>query len=321
MKIKIWLFLALVFGWNILSSVAKPSYAVNSGGLGVYPDQSEWNPKNEATKSWFVYTLNPGEIKNAKVDVKNDSDQPVTLKIYPVDAVTTKDGSFAPQSEDSTRKEVGAWINMPTTEVSLNPKEIKKIDFTITVPSSVEVGDHMGAIIIQNKKGAEVKAGTTVQIVNRLGARIYITIPGKKISKLEIDSFDNTMEDDKIVFQLSLINKGNTRIAPKGEIEIKNESGELVDKIDLTQREIFPKNTIVLPIKWEKTVKGNFTVVATVTYDNQKLTKELKINNKETEKKVLGVSNVRKKINKLSIVGMGLIVVTILILTTILRFL
>lgn len=308
MKIKFLLVLAVVFGLGVWLSFSNISYAISSGGLGIYPNQSEWNLKDDSSKSWFIYTLDPGEIKQSKVDIKNESDQSILLTIYPVDAVTTKDGSFAPQSEDSIKKNVGSWITLPITELSLKPHEIKTVDYTITVPQNVDIGDHMGAIIIQAKNTDKTKTGTSMQVINRLGARIYITIPGERIEKLAIESFNSNTENGKIIFQLTLVNEGNVRIAPKGKIEIKDESGTVVDTIDLAQREIFPRDKIVLPTKWDKTLEGKFTVLATVDYGGQKLTKELILNN---ERKVLETKNT----NTVLAIGIILGVILIILLT------
>lgn len=251
-------------------------YAISFGGLGIYPNESEWDEKNPLTKSWFIYTLEPGEIKEAKVNVVNHSDQPVEVKIYPVDAVTTKDGAFAPQSEDRERVDVGAWVTMSVSELSLEPNKTKAVDFTIKVPENAEVGDHMGAIIVQAKEAPEAEEGTTMRVVTRVGARIYLTMPGEIIKKLEFEEFNWKMEKDQVVFYLTLANKGNVRILPEGEIEIKDKSGKAIDKVKLTEREVFPKDTVVLPAKWEETMAGKFTALATVSYGvGENLTKEL----------------------------------------------
>jgi len=251
-------------------------YAASYAGLGVYPNESEWSEQNLLTKSWFIYALEPGEVKNAKVDVINQSDQPVEVKIYPVDAVTTKDGAFAPQPEDAKKTGVGAWTSLPVSELSLGPNETKTVDFTIKVPENAEVGDHMGAIIVQGKEVPAAAEGTTMRVVTRVGARIYLTVPGELIRELELNEFSWKMEEGLAVFYLTLTNKGNIRISPKGEIEIKNKSGKVVDKIAITEREVFPKDTIVLPTRWEKTMTGKFTALATIDYGGkEKLTKEL----------------------------------------------
>jgi hypothetical protein len=251
-------------------------YAASYAGLGVYPNASEWNEQSPLSKSWFIYALEPGEVKNAKVDVINQSSQSVDIKIYPVDAVTTKDGAFAPQPEDAKKTDVGAWVSLPVSELSLGPNETKTIDFTIRVPENVEVGDHMGAIIIQGKEVPAAEEGTTMRVVTRVGARIYLTVPGELIRELELNEFSWKMEEDRAVFYLTLTNKGNIRISPKGEIEIKNKAGKVVDKIAITEREVFPKDTINLPTRWEKTTSGKFTALATIDYGSEEnLTKEL----------------------------------------------
>jgi len=259
--------------------------AISYGGLGIYPNEREWDEKNSLTKSWFIYTLKPGEVEEAKVNVVNQSDQSVEVKIYPVDAVTTKDGAFAPQSEDREKVDVGAWITMPVSELSLKPNETKAVDFTIKVPENAEVGDHMGAIIVQSKEAPEAEKGTAMKVASRVGARIYLTVPGEIIKELEFKDFNWKMEEGQVVFYLTLANGGNVRISPKGEIEIKDESENAVDKIKITEREVFPKDTIVLPTKWEKTIVGKFTALATVNYGTEKnLIKKLSFEVKSVQK-------------------------------------
>ncbi len=258
--------LFLVLAISLSSNLAQ---AISYGGLGIQPH--EWDLKNPLTKSWFIYTLESGETKKGKVDVINSSNEPQDIKIYPVDAVTTQDGAFAPEPEDKEKIDVGAWITLSESEVSLRPKETKTIKFTIKVPENVEVGDHMGAIIAQDKEIPEAEEGTGMRIVTRVGARIYLTVPGELIKKLEFEKFTWKLEDRQVTFYLDLANKGNVRLSPKGEIEIKNIFGKVIDKIEITEREVFPRSTIIVPIKWEKRpFFGKFTAMATVTYDVDK---------------------------------------------------
>lgn len=258
----LFLILVILLGLN-------STQAISYGGLGIQPHQ--WNPKNLLTKSWFIYTLEPKAVKKDKVDVINSSNKPIKVKIYPVDAATTQDGAFAPEPEDKEKVDVGAWVTLSKSEVSLGPKETKTIEFTIKIPENVEAGDHMGAIIAQNKEIPEAEEGTGMRIATRVGARIYLTVPGEIIRKLEFEKFTWKLENRQITFYLDLANKGNARLLPKGEIEIKNIFGKVVDKIEITEREVFPRSTITVPIKWERRpFLGKFTAIADVTYDVDK---------------------------------------------------
>jgi len=169
-----------------LVSLFNPSvlYAIEYGGLGIYPNATEVNATNDFTKAWFIYTLEPGEIKKGKVDVINTSVERVVAKIYPVDAVTTTDGAFAPEPEDKEKTGVGSWVTLAESEVFLKPRETKTIDFTVAVPMHAEVGDHMGAIIIQSKGPPKAVEGSGLSITTRVGARMYITVPGEIVRRL-----------------------------------------------------------------------------------------------------------------------------------------
>lgn len=266
----------LLFG--LVGFFGLPSaQAVSYGGLGIHPNESEVDEKNPRTKSWFIYTLELGEVKKGKVDIVNSSSESVEVKVYPVDAVTTKDGAFAPQPEDREKIDVGAWIRLAESEVSLGPKETKTIDFTLKVPENAEVGDHMGAIIVQAKELPEVGGGTVMRVVTRIGSRMYITIPGDIVKELEFTEFTRKKIDEKIIFSLTFVNNGNVRIKPKGEIEITNIFGKTVDTIKILEREVFPKREITIPVEWEKVpALGKFTARASVVYDaNKTLTQEL----------------------------------------------
>lgn len=268
----------LLFGLVSFFGLPIPiAQAIEYGGLGIYPNESEVNEKNPLTKDWFIYTLEPGEVKKGKVDIINTSDEPQEIKVYPVDAVPTKDGAFAPEPEGREKVGVGTWVTLAESEVSLKPQETKTIDFTVKVPEDTEVGDHMGAIIVQSKEPPEAVEGSGLRITTRVGARMYITIPGDMVRELEFREFTREMIDGKFTFYLTFINKGNVRIGPKGEIEITDIFGNAVDSIKIPEREVFPGKTITIPIEWDKVpLLGKFTAQASVVYDaDQTLTKEL----------------------------------------------
>ncbi len=265
-----------------ISSFFVPCFAlaIEYGGLAVYPNKSEQDPANPLTNAWFIYMLEPGVIKHSKVDISNTSDEKMIVEVYPVDAVTTKDGAFAPQPQDRQKIDVGAWIDLAQGELSLLPKETKTIDFTIKVPEDVEVGDHMGAIIVQNKEPSSDEQGAGLRITTRVGARIYLTVPGTIIKELEFNQFNIEQEERQVSFSLTLINLGNVRIRSKGEIEIINSQGELVAVLSIPEREVFPYKTITIPIEWEpeEAINGQLTARASVVYDDDKLLqKELEL--------------------------------------------
>jgi len=275
--IKVWGFILLSL--FCLVGFLSPSvlYAIEYGGLGIYPNATEVDASNALTKAWFIYTLGPGEIKKGKVDVINTSVESVVAKVYPVDAVTTTDGAFAPEPEDREKTGVGSWVTLAASEVFLQPRETKTIDFTVSVPDIVDVGDHMGAIIVQNKKPSDDPAGSGLSITTRVGVRMYITVPGEIVRRLAFNAFIEEVEDGRVTLFPSLSNEGNVRVQAKGEIEIIDRAGETVAILPIPEREVFPREKITIPILWDAAVSpGSFIARALVEYDGgQTLIREL----------------------------------------------
>lgn len=256
-----------------LVSLFSPSvlYAIEYGGLGIYPNTTEVSTANALTRAWFIYALEPGEIRKGKVDVINTSLEGVVAKVYPVDAVTTTDGAFAPEAEDKERVGVGSWITLAESEVFLKPRETKTIDFIVSVPDIVDVGDHMGAIIVQNKNPSESSGEGGLRITTRVGARMYITVPGEIVRRLAFNAFTEEVEGKKVTLFTSLSNEGNVRIQTNGEIEIIDRSGETVATLPIPEREVFPHEKITIPVLFDVAMSpGSFTARAFVEYDGGK---------------------------------------------------
>lgn len=259
------LFIILVI---LLVGIADAVYAIEYSGLGIFPNVSEVSEKNPLTKSWFIYTLKQGEVKKGKVDIVNASDKNREVNIYPVDAVTTSDGAFAPESEDKEKTGVGAWTLLDASELSLAPREKKTVDFTMNIPHDAEVGDHMGAIIVQSKEALEEVGGSGMRIATRVGARMYITVPGEIVEKLTFDKFESEKQDNRVDFFVTFSNKGNIKIRLKGTIEIKDFFDKTVGIVDIPEREVFPKKNITIPVEWRhgENAGGEFKAKAIIEY-------------------------------------------------------
>lgn len=272
----------LLLGGLLLSAAVSmgfyTAHAIEYGGLGIFPNASEVDEKNPLTKAWFIYTLDRGEIKKGKVNVLNTGNTAIDLRLYPVDAVTTADGAFAPEPEDKERAGVGDWVSLEISKLSLEAGEAKAIDFTIRVPNGAEVGDHMGAIIAQSTAPPEKINGSGLRIATRVGVRLYVTVPGDIVKKLVFDAFTQEVQDDTVIFFAAFSNKGNVRVRLKGDIEIRNSSGEVVDIAGIPEREVFPQKTITIPIEWhpENLDGKKLKARAVVNYDSDlSLEKEL----------------------------------------------
>src|SRR3989338_1625983 len=209
------IFLALLF------FVAK---ALSSGGVGGYPANPD--PNIPHSESWFIYSLDLGESKEDALLIFNTSDETKTVKLYAVDSVPSNQGNFALAAEDAPKEDLGGWLKLAETFITLEPGESREVPFTIAIPGNADVGEHSGGIIIQKSSLAEALSQTGASIVPRVGIRVYETVPGEIVKKIELDEFAVKLaahENQKPFYgiDLSVSNKSTVSLTPKVDLEIR----------------------------------------------------------------------------------------------------
>lgn len=72
-------------------------------------------------------------------------------------------------------------------EIDMSANQRLNVPFVITIPQSVDVGEHTGGIIIQKaaKDESQNSDGSKVLLVTRVGVRIYEVVPGDIVKKLD----------------------------------------------------------------------------------------------------------------------------------------
>ncbi len=184
--------------------------AIEYGGIGGRPAYPRSD--NPRTESIFVHSLEPGDVQEEGVLVVNNTEEKKILLVYAVDSTPSTGGAFACAQKSETPEDVGAWIELKKTEVTVDPSSNVLVPFTITVPQNASVGEHNGCIIIQEKE-EEKREGSGVLLSFRTGLRVAITIPGELKRKLEIAGFTVTKKEDGIFLLHPLVkNLGNVSI-------------------------------------------------------------------------------------------------------------
>lgn len=257
------------------SLVTLNVFAKTSGGIGI----GAYSAVGAPLRGWFVYdNVKPGTILRDKVNIFNSTDEKLELVVYPVDAHNAEDGGYAPDNDDAPKTDVGSWITLAEENIALAPGTKKTIDFTIAVPARVGVGDHAGTILVRRKNpipitqtdllGSQIQTG--VQLVARVGERVYISIVGEKIKKLQFEKIEFKKDaSGKPFFYFTLSNQGNVRLNTNGTIEIYNAAGtKKLQSTDYVLKEVLPYSTIGAPVLWKEPLDGNFLAKAFVFNTN-----------------------------------------------------
>lgn len=218
-----WLRTALIsiIALPLVLIAVDPASAVDDGSYGI-------RPATEA--DFFHLSVSPGAAVETSAIVTNHTSDAVTLRAYPVDATSDANG-FAMQDEAAPRETVGAWVELARDEVTVPPHSELELPLRLTVPRGTMPGDYAGAVIIQappqEGETTELEDGTSVRldVVQRLGVRIYLDVAGEAVIGLEPGELDVERRDGSLTVTLPLTNTGNTNLAPQVEAAIEGWPG------------------------------------------------------------------------------------------------
>jgi hypothetical protein len=258
--------LAAVAAVVALASVlpaASPAGALATNTLGI-------TPVGEADN--FHLELLPGEETERRAVVTNRTDEAHHVRVYPVDATVTAQGGFALGERDATRNGVGAWLQLPVSELTLPPHSSTPLPFRLTVPAAATPGDHAGGIVIEtDPKGQPQDLGDNfavqMNLVERIGVRVYLTVAGQADRDLGVGKLTWERSDQGIRFEVPVTNTGNVRVDPRGELTFQGfrlpSSALRMSRVET----LLPGSSVTLTGLWpHPPLLADGTVTATVTF-------------------------------------------------------
>lgn len=226
----------------------RPAAAAESTNYGIRPAEAA---------DHFAMELAPGAATAQTAIVSNRSDETVTFKVYPADALTTDQGGFALRSRDEARVGVGLWAELPFDTVTISAGAQKEVPFRLTVPTAATPGDYAGGIILEAppREGTpgEVGEQTAVQlnVVERVGVRVYLKVSGTARADLSVGPLSATDEDGALAFTLPITNTGNVNLKPVVTATVRATVGGGTDLTFRQVESLLPGQTATVRATWQ----------------------------------------------------------------------
>jgi len=112
---------------------------------------------NTIKPTWFMYEAKPGDVIEDEMYVRNTADYINEFYIYGTDGAYNEDGDKIFTIFDEIPSEAGSWFNFEETDYALEPHEVIKKKFTITIPENIEPKEYLGGIAAEKLvKGSSV---------------------------------------------------------------------------------------------------------------------------------------------------------------------
>lgn len=167
---------ALALG-SVIGVAARPAAAATNGIWSFTP----YNPPGtEVPRSFFFYTLRPGQEIEDHVSLTNLTGAPISFHVYPSDATNTPfGGAFALELPTHRMTGVGTWVRSAIAFYTVPPHTQVTFGFLLKVPADAAPGDYAGGLVALDTAGHVSGGGPIrVNILEAVGVRIYVRVPG-----------------------------------------------------------------------------------------------------------------------------------------------
>lgn len=165
--------------------------------------------------------------------------QPVRIVASLNDWTIDRDGQVQFEKANTLPGSASSWLIYSPAETTVIPGNLHAIRVTITVPKDAAPGDHLAALIIEqrpdNLKLDENRRQMVIRY--RMAAVFYIKVPHLRRAG-SLESLRAEAKGDQVIVTPLLKNAGNSVIRPLTSLKVINSSG--VSVIDLPQRESLP---------------------------------------------------------------------------------
>jgi hypothetical protein len=232
--------------------VPPVAMAADNGQWSVFPTTVAGQP----ARPFFQPLLTPGVPVADSFTITNKTDEPLNVDLYAADAFNTPEGGYASRPPQAPKRDMGAWIDLPSANVTVNPNSALDVPFTVNPPLDASPGDHAGSIVAVNTKASVSKSGSVnVRAIQAVGTRVYGRVAGPTTESIDVTSLELTTSggvgallggpvDADVTYKV--VNTGNVRLSPKAQLEISPLVGGSKHVKPLALPELLPRGSAVV---------------------------------------------------------------------------
>ena len=246
--------LLLCFPLAIAAQVSADGSPANTASMAVSPARFELEMK-PGTETTVVVNLDYRAPDNIK--------EPARIVATLNDWTITKDGRVEYFRANTRPDSASSWLIYSPGEASVVPGTIHQIRVTISVPADAAPGDHLTALIIEQRPESLKQSGNLRQMIvrYRMASVFYIKV-ANLTKKGSIEDLYAESRPDGIVVTPTLVNEGNSMIRPVASLKVLDAQGNIVaDVADIEPLPVLAGAKISQPVTIDKMLApGSYTV-------------------------------------------------------------
>ena len=191
----------------------------------------------------FELEMQPGTettvVVNLDYHSTTENSQPVRIVASLNDWTIDRNGQVQFEKANSLPNSASSWLIYSPAETTVTTGKLHAIRVTITVPKDATPGDHLTALIIEQRAdNIKLNQNRRQMVIRyRMAAVFYIKVPQLHLQG-SLESLRAEAKGDQVIVTSLLKNTGNSVVRPLTSLKVTDSAG--VSIVELPQRESLP---------------------------------------------------------------------------------
>ena len=215
----------------------------------------------------FELEMKPGTettvVVNLDYRAPDNIKEPARIVASLNDWTITKDGRVEYFRANSRPDSASSWLIYSPGEASVMPGTIHQIRVTISVPADAAPGDHLTALVIEQRPDSLKQSANLRQMIvrYRMASVFYIKVANLTKKGLVEDLYAES-RSEHIVVTPTLRNEGNSMVRPVASVKVMDAEGRVVAEVpDIEPLPILAGAALKQPVVIDKILApGRYTV-------------------------------------------------------------
>jgi hypothetical protein len=216
-----------------------------------------------------------GESYQGVIFVRNPLEEPAEIKIYQTDYLFFSNGTSLYGQAGEVGRSNARWISFNPHRLIIPPREKSAVEYTVKVPQDETLaGTYWSMLMVEEIPGSSPEASEPdkdevelgIRQVMRYGIQMLTHIGDTGTRKIKFLDKKLISQEGKTILQMDIENVGERWLTPSVWVELHNQGGGEVVRLEGGKRRIYPSCSARYRIDLTDVPKGSYK--ALVVADN-----------------------------------------------------
>lgn len=242
-----------------LGMSAAPALAGPNGGVGYRVDGE---PGSIIDRGFITLQASPGGTASGHFFATNSGDTDAQLSVYAADGLTGDTTGIVYSGLGDAKRDAGNWLAPSTRGIYLRADDARRVDFSLKVPSGATPGDHVGGIVLEQRR----TGGAISQVVRNV-VPVLVDVSGPAGTSIDLRSalITDLPGTTLPAVTVKMVNTGRRICRPVLSVAMTgpSERGATVTReLDA----ILPGDAVPFPLPWPRPLDtGSYVALVTLT--------------------------------------------------------